>query len=154
MLTQPVAIPGLAGPVVVNMNSFTGKHAVTVGGHSVTSTGRRTYALPAADGRTVEGKVHSSFLDPYPSIEIGGVRHRTGPAVPVGLRVLALLPIVLLIGGLLGGLIGAVAIVSNLAILRTAQSTVVKVVLLAGVFVAAAIVWLVIAAAIQSAAGA
>ena len=104
MQTEPLTVAGLAGPVVVTTNSFTGRNTVTVGGQPAALIARRRYALPAANGRTVEGTVSARFFDPYPTLELNGVRHRTGPEVPVALRILALVPIAL--AGL-GGLVGA-----------------------------------------------
>jgi hypothetical protein len=149
MRTEPMFISGLAGPVVVTVNPFTGKQSVTVAGYPVPRRGRGHCTLPAAEGGVVAARVRSSFADPYPVIEIGGVKHRTGPSVPVVLRVLAVLPIVLVgIGGLIGGAIGGAGVVGNLAILRTAQSAVVKVVWMILVLAAAVTVWTIVATAL------
>ena len=139
MITEPLHIPGLAGPVVATMNSFTGKHSITVGGRPASGTRRGMYTLPTADGRMVEARLRGSLLDPYPSIEIAGVKHRTGPVVPLALRVVGLLPAVLLVGGLIGGLIGGGGIVVNLAILRSSLHGAVKAVLMLGVLVVAVV---------------
>jgi hypothetical protein len=150
MRTEPVNIAGLAGPVVVTVNAVTGKHSVTVGGRPATGGTRRgDYGLPTTDGRTVAAKVRSSLLDPYPTIEIAGVKYRTGPSVPVALRVLALLPLVLVLGGLIGGVIGALGIATNLGIARWSQSNAVKAVLMIVVLVIAVVLFAVVAAALQ-----
>ncbi|NEA36217.1 hypothetical protein [Streptomyces sp. SID13031] len=148
MRTEPMVVEGLAGPVVLAVNAFTGKHSVTVGGYQVSGTRRGNYTLPTADGRTVAAKLHSSLLDPHPSIEIAGVRYRTGPSLPVAVRVLVVLPLVLLVGGLIGGLIGAIGVGANLGIARGQQSTAVKSLLMIGVLILTVVVFVVLAAAV------
>jgi hypothetical protein len=145
-----MVIDGIAGPVAVTVNPFTGRHTVTVGGHPAAATGRRTVALPTTDGRTVTATVHSGLVDPYPTIEIAGVRYRTGPSLPVGLRVLALLPLVLLIGGLIGGAIGGLGVVINLAIARRSRSTALTSLLMIMVFAIAVITFMFVVAAIAA----
>jgi hypothetical protein len=149
MRTEPMVVEGLAGPVVLDVNAFTGKHSVTVGVHQVKGSRRGNYTLPTLDGQTVAAKLHSSLLDPHPSIEINGVRYRTGPSLPLALRVLVILPLVLLIGGLIGGLIGALGVGANLGIARAQQSTVVKTLLMIVVLIVTVLVFAVLAAAIS-----
>jgi hypothetical protein len=149
MRTEPMVVEGLAGPVVLDVNAFTGKHSVTVGVHQVKGTRRGNYTLPTLDGRTVAAKLHSSLLDPHPSLEIAGVRYRTGPSLPVALRVLVVLPLVLLVGGLIGGLVGALGVGANLGIARGQQSTAVKSLLMIGVLILTVVAFAVIAAAVS-----
>lgn len=149
--TEPISIDGVAGPVVVTTNAFWGHPAVIVNGVPALRTGRRQYALPAAAGGAVKATVRSGFADPYPIVEVNGAQHRTGPSVPVVLRVLAPLPMLLIAGGALGGLIGALAFVANLAIARARTSSVVKALMMVGVSVVAYVVWLAIAVAMRGA---
>jgi hypothetical protein len=135
----------------LDVNMFTGGHSMTVGGQPATKTGRRSYQLPTADGGTVEATVRPTFFDVHPAVNIGGVRHRLGPATPVWLRVVMLLPIVLLAGGALGIFIGLMAILVNATILRASVSTAVKVLLMIGILVVATVVWLIVAAVVHSA---
>jgi hypothetical protein len=152
--TQPVAVPGVAGPVVVDVNWFTGKHSVTVGGRPVPGSRRTGFQLPAAGGGTVPARVRGGVFDPYPTVEIAGVKHRTGPPVPVWLQVLALVPLSLIaVGAALGAVIGVLGMSANLAVLRGSASTAVKVLMMLGVLVVATLVWLVAAVAIRSAIG-
>lgn len=123
MRTAPVTIAGLAGPVVVEHNSFTGKSTVQVGSSWAEAQGRGWFLLPTAAGGTVRGRVRKPLVDPYPSVEIDGFKHRTGPESPVLLKVLTLLPLALMIGGLFGALLGVLGITANLAIARGPQST-------------------------------
>jgi hypothetical protein len=91
------------------------------------------------------------FADPYPSVEVNGVRHRTGPNVPIVLRALALLPFLLVAGGVLGGLIGALGFIANLAVARTRIRSVVKSLIMIGISMVAFVVWLAIALAVSGA---
>jgi len=151
MQTGPVDIDGLAGPVVITSNAFTGRSSVTVGGQPVKGTRRGDYAFPSADGRTVDAKVRTGLFDPYPSLKIAGAVHRTGPPLPAVLRILMVLPLALILGGLIGGAVGAAGLLLNLAIGRSSQSTAVKAVLMIVVLAVAALVWLLLAAALQTA---
>jgi len=148
---HPVAIDGIAGPVGMDVHWFTGRHSVTVGGQPAAKTSRRSYQLPTTDGRTVEATVRSSFFDVYPALAIGGVKHRLGPPTPVVLRVLMLLPVVLVAGGAIGIFLGLVAILANAAVLRQQVSTSVKIALMLGILGAAALVWFILAVALNTA---
>ncbi|PWU49160.1 hypothetical protein DLE60_33685 [Micromonospora globispora] len=80
----------------------------------------------------MDAKLSSGLFDPWPSIDIAGVKHRTGPRIPVLLQILIALPFLLVLagGGLIGGLIGGTAMVINIAIARGRQSTPVKALLM------------------------
>jgi hypothetical protein len=150
--SEPLTIPGLAGPVVVDLNSFTGRTAVTVNGQPVPRIGRRVYALPAAGGGTVNAEVRPGVLDPFPSLQINGVKHRTGPQIPIALRILTFVPILLVgVGGLVGGLIGALGMIGNLAIARLSLPSVVKALLMLVVLGVAVVVWVIVAGTIVAA---
>ncbi|HEX6454598.1 MAG TPA: hypothetical protein VF060_34695 [Trebonia sp.] len=152
MKTEPIAIDGVAGPVVVATNAFWGRHVVTVAGQTVPHVGKRQYALPGADGVTVHATLRSRLADPYPALWVNGIQHRTGPKVPVVLQVLALLPIALVsIGGALGGVIGALGVMANLAIARTRIPSAGKAPIMIGIGLVAVLVYLVIAAALRGA---
>ncbi|MDQ1288171.1 MAG: hypothetical protein QG622_1736 [Actinomycetota bacterium] len=70
------------------------------------------------------------------------------------LMVLALLPLVLVpLGGLIGGVTGACAVLANFAVVRTNVSRVAQVLIMMGVLLAAAVVWIVVATAFQMAIG-
>jgi hypothetical protein len=150
--TEPISINGVAGPVVVTTNAFWGRPVVTVGGVPAPRTGGRRYALPATAGGAIEATVRSTVADPYPTVEVNGVPHRTGPSVPLALRALALLPILLVaVGGALGGLVGALGFVANSAVARTRIPSLAKALIMVGVSVIAYFVWLVLAIAVRGA---
>lgn len=156
MNTEPISIDGVAGPIVVTTNAFRARPVVTVSGVPAPRTGGHQYALPAADGGAVEATVRSAFADPYPTVEVNGVRHRTGPSVPAALRVLTLLPILLMVavGGALGGLIGALGFVVNVgAVTRIRTPTAVKALIMVGVSAVAFVLWLAVAVVVTAAFG-
>ena len=148
MSNQPIIVPGIVSPVRVIWNVWTGKQTVLVGDQLAASTGKRTYALPTADGGTVEGTVsRSTLFNPFPTLEVGGVKHSTGPEVPVALRILMVAPILLLaLGGLVGALAAAGAIVVNFTIARSTHPTAIKAVLMALTLAAAIAIWAAVAA--------
>jgi hypothetical protein len=143
MNNPPIHIPGVGSPVSVNWNVWTGKQRVMVGGRPATTTGRRTYALPTVDGGTVEGKVsRSTLISPFPTVEVAGVKHATGPDVPVALRVLMAAPTLLVaLGGLVGALVAVGALLTNLKIVRGTRTTATKALLMALTFVSAIAIW-------------
>jgi len=142
MRTGPITIDGIAGPILVDSNFWNGKQVVTVGGVQIKSSGRKWFSLPTADGAAVEARVTSSLISPFPTIDVAGVKHAMGPALPTVLKVLILLPVVLLVGGLLGGLIGALAVVANARISVWTTSTAVKAFAMIGVLIVAALLWM------------
>ncbi|MFE9187979.1 hypothetical protein ACFYL6_00065 [Micromonospora sp. NPDC007208] len=151
MNTEPLHVAGVAGPIVVTTKAFGGRPAVTVAGVPAPRIGKR-YALPTADGGVVQATVRTAVADPYPTVEVNGVQHRTGPSIPVLLRILALLPILLFtVGGIIGGLVGAFGVLANLTVARTRMAPAVKALVMVGVGIATVIVWLVVAVALNAA---
>jgi len=150
--TEPITIDGVAGPVVVSTNMFWGHPVVTVAGQPATRAAKRQYDLPASAGGTVPATLRTGVADPYPTVEVNGVRHRTGPKVPMVLQILALLPIALVaIGGLLGGLLGALAFAVNVLVARTRLHAALKALLMLVIGAVAFVILLVIAGAVRAA---
>ncbi|MEU8153266.1 hypothetical protein AB0B94_06345 [Micromonospora sp. NPDC048986] len=151
MNTEPLNVAGVAGPIVVATKAFFGHPAVTVGGVPAPRTGRR-YALPTVDGGVVQATVRTVLADPHPTVEVNGVQHRTGPPMPILLRILVLLPILLFtVGGILGALVGAVGVWGNLTVAHTRMAPAVKALAMVGVGVGTVIVWLAVAVALAAA---
>ena len=142
---QPVHVPGVVAPVTVEPSLF-GRPKVAVGGVAVQHAGRNRYVLPG-HGDPVEAVVRSSALNPFPTVDAGGQRFRTGPEVPLWLQLLAALPILLVaIGGLVGGVVAVGAIAANVAVVRSSMAVTGKALAVVGVAVAAAVVFVVLAA--------
>jgi hypothetical protein len=142
MAGTPIAASGVNGPVVVTSNAFTGQHTVTVGGQPIPRGKGGTYQLPSSDGGSVEAKVSSSFFNPSPTLQVAGKKYASGPPLPIVLQILMLLPLGLVfVGGLIGGLIGALGVGVNTLVARSNYSTIVKVLMMLGILVAAIIIW-------------
>lgn len=152
MRTEPLVVGGLAGPVVLESGFFAGNYTVTVAGQQAARIGRGRYALPTAAGGSVPAVIRGGFLDTYPTLEINGVKHRTGPAAPLALRILALLPLALIgVGGMVGGLIGALGMMANMAVGRLQIHAALRALLMIGVLGVAFGTWAVVAGAISAA---
>lgn len=144
--TPPIQIDGVRGPIVVSTSAFFGGVSVAVSGVPARRIDGRQFALPASAGGILPAKVHTTIADPYPTVEINGVKHRTGPAVPAGVKIAALLPFLLaFIGSLLGGVLGALALAVNLVVARTRLSPALKLLITIGVTVVVFGIWLPIA---------
>lgn len=151
MQTEPITIDGLAGPVVVDTKTFWGRSTVFVGGVPVQGTRRGDYQLPTAAGGTVPAKLRANAFDAYPTIEIDGGKHQTGPATPLVLKAIALLPLgMIIVGGVIGGAFGGLAVGDNFVIVRTPRSTPVKIALMLLVLVAVVVAFAVVAAVITT----
>ena len=152
MQTEPLTIPGPAGPVVVQNSFFSSRYTITAGGRPATRISRGRYAVAAAGSGTVEATVSGGFFDAYPTLTVNGVKHRTGPPVPAVLRILAVAPFLLVfLGGLLGGLIGGIGWAVNMAVLRLALPTAVKALLVVAILGATFVTWVVVASAVLGA---
>ncbi len=117
---KPILVDGVTGPVTVTTNVFGGDVRLFVHGRPVPQEVVIVpeFRLPLAAGGTAAARVHLGPADPCPSIEVGGRRYRSEPRPSVLLRVLALLPLVLALGGLVGVLLGVLALVANVALVR------------------------------------
>lgn len=161
--TEPVAVDGVAGPVAVTVNEAWKKPQITVSGQPAPFLGGQQYALPAADGSTIRATLRRQIASPYPTLEVRGVRYRTGPKTPVVVLVLMVLSILLmlpvrmvrptllgLIGSVPGGIVGVLGLAVNIAVARTEMSAVGKSCLMIGVAVAVAAVSYVIMAVVAA----
>jgi hypothetical protein len=117
-------------------------------------TKRGKFEFPGPDGRPVTGRIKPMrFWDVYPRLEVGGVTHPTGTEAPLGLKIVACLPMLLFAGAALGVLCGLVAIFINFAVIRSGASKVVVVATSIGTLLAGALVYFLAAGAIYAAIG-
>src|SRR5262245_38075039 len=150
--TEPLMIAGLAGPVVVESSFLSDRYTITAGGFPAARVGRKRYALPTAGWGPVDATVTGGFFAAYPTLTINGVKHRTGPPVPVVLRFVAVVPFALVfLGGLVGGLFGGIGWAVNMAILRLGLPWAAKAVLMLAVLVATFLTWVAVASLIAGA---
>lgn len=147
MQTSELSLDRVAGPVAVRTGFWSGRSTVTVAGQPVPRGPGGVFELPSTDGGTVSARVRTGAFQTYPTLIVDGVRHPTGPATPVWLRVLAVLPLILLIiGGLLGGIVGVAGVLANLALLRREGSDAVRAAAVVGITIGCALVWVLLAA--------
>ncbi|SCF12142.1 hypothetical protein GA0074696_2856 [Micromonospora purpureochromogenes] len=146
MRTEPLKIPTLAGPVVLDIkNDLTGRHGVTVGSTEVIGSRRGHYNLPTTDGGSVAARIRTGVFDPYPTITIADEKYRTGPAIPFTLQLLMVLPFGLIaLGSLIGGAIACPALLVNRVIVRTDMPTALKALLMLAVTAVAVMLWAVV----------
>ena len=81
-----------------------------------------------------------------PLVKIGDTVYETAPGLPVAAAVLAAFPLILVgIGGLLGGLLGAIAAVLNFSALRLERPWPVRLLVVAVIYLVTFVVFVVIA---------
>jgi hypothetical protein len=152
MSEREVSIPGIAGRVTVSPPGLFRGAQVRVDGAPAKRGGWGKLLLPRADGSTAEVRLVDHFTRTVPSIQIGGEKHELGEAIPTLQVVLALTPFVLVvIGGALGGLCGAVAFFANQSVIRSAKAPALKLALMCGSTLAAVFVYLVLASLLYAA---
>jgi hypothetical protein len=150
MRTEPVYLPDIPGPVVIEANWLTGNTSLIVDRQPVQRRSRNRFLVPTRNGNVTEIVVHRRLTDPQPMINLRGETYRIGPPLPAGIKALWLLPLGLaIVGGLLGGAVGGVGVLANVAIIRTVPSTAAKAVLMIGVLLLAILAWLVLVALVR-----
>ena len=135
---------------MVTTDRFGGRAEVTVNGRPAPLHGDRHHQLPATTGGTVDAVVRAGIIDPCPTVEVNGVRYRTGPAVPRSAKALAALPVVpAVLGGLAGGLVGVAGFLAKGALLAPS----VKVLAIAGVDAVVVVAVVAVVLAVRGATG-
>ena len=118
--TEPVTIPGLPAPVTIQLNQWTGKRRLLVDDAEIPTTRRGGFEFVSADGQRIPGRIKTMQVwQAYPEIEFGGSTYKTGPEAPVWLKFVAGLPVLLVVAGLLGAVIGVSAVLANFAVIRS-----------------------------------
>ncbi len=108
--------------------------------------------LPASDGSTIEVRVVEGVTGP--ALRVGKTLHPIGPRIPAFLGVVAYLPIGLIaVGGMIGGLIGGMAMVACRRIALSERSVGLRLALMSGIIVVATAVALTLALLVQGAVG-
>lgn len=148
MLTDPVHLPDVAGPVVVKYDLWWGRHAVIVNGAQIPKVGRNEFDLPTTTGGTVRAHLKTSWIKPFPTLVLRDQDYPLGPDTPAYLTVLTMLPVLGVLGGLLGIVVGIAALTVNTSIVRSRLTNGVKALALLGVFAVAVVTYLFILTAI------
>ena len=83
--------------------------------------GRNQFSLRRDDGTEAVAQLHGQLLDPIPQVRVDDERIRLAPPFAWYEWLLAGLPLLLLTGGALGGVLGGLFVVLNGRILRAAR---------------------------------
>jgi len=79
----------------------------------------KPFLIPDGRGNIIKAYPKRSFPNSVPSLEINGVKSQIAPSLKVHEYIIGGLPLLLVFaGGLLGGIIGAVGVITNYNILR------------------------------------
>jgi hypothetical protein len=149
---DPLQVDGVApGRVTFQPpGAFGGPKLLVDGQPAQQGDGRMTFLLPSGDGGQVSAKLIPGFLQA--AIEIGGAKHPIGPKVPIGLFVLAALPIGLVsIGGVVGGAFGGAAFGLSLTVARSDKSLGAKAAIILGIGTVGVVAYLIVGSMIYMA---
>ena len=147
-----LSVPGFEGRnIEVKSRGTLGGFVVTVDGQPAPAAARKNYfVLKRNDGQTVEVGVKTSYPDPAPILVLDDQEIRTARALSPFEWVWAGFPILLLfVGGALGGMLGGIAAVTNMSLLRSDKPAAVRYGLAALVSLAAITIWVVIGSVLQ-----
>jgi len=151
-LEFPLNVDGFEGHSLVlhSSNFFSGPKLTFDGSVLPKGQKRGQFILKRNDGAevTVELKV-VNFLDPVPQVYIGGIHIEAAPPLQWYEVLVCCLPIMLILGGALGGALGAGSSMLNMFIFRTSLPIYLKYTIAIVVLAAASMVWLVAAAALN-----
>lgn len=147
-----VQLPGFEGRTIeVKSKNALGGFVVTVDGQPAPAATRKNYfLLNRNDGQTIEVGVKTSYPDPAPILIVDDQEIRTARALTPLEWGWAGFPILLLfVGGALGGMLGGIAAVTNINLLRSDKPAPLRFVLAAMVSLTAIMIWLIIGAILQ-----
>jgi hypothetical protein len=149
-MDYPYQIPGTTGPqIIIRPGPF--DTTVLANGVALRGRGsfRRTYPVPMPDGSVRELSINT--WSGRIRARVDGTETPIGPQMSIAEMIIAFLPIGLVaVGGMLGGVIGALAVGANLSIARGAQAMPIRVLSMVGTTVAAVVVWFGILTLIRS----
>jgi len=144
-----VLVAGVSRRVTVERPGMWTGARVYVDGQLAKKGGWGKWLLPADDGSEIAVRVREDLTGPV--LTVGKEKIPIGPRVPAWLGVLAFLPIALLvIGGALGGAIGATGMVINRGIARMPISSGAKAGAMVGVLLVAIVIFVALAALLHA----
>ena len=150
----PIAYPGFEGRGLAlrPMGFFQGA-AIICDGAAAPRKGR-TFTLTDNHGAPVSFRLNGNVFDPIPAVVVGGkTTLRLGRPFAWYEYLWIALPLVLFVGGALGGLCGGVAVLVNARLLRSSLPVLARYGLGVLVILGAAVAWLVLAVALTFAVG-
>lgn len=114
-LSNPLHIPDVAGPVTVKSGIF--GPSFFLNGVKVPRKGK-TISFTGVHGQPVEAQIRPG-IQPNPTIRVNGQDYPTGPQHPIWQLIVGYLPVMLVLGGLVGAAIGCMGIFVNYRIMRS-----------------------------------
>ncbi|MNK21758.1 hypothetical protein D3C87_400250 [compost metagenome] len=138
---------------VMQITFWTGKQILFKNGALVEQSGEKgkPFLIPDENETVVKAYPKPSLPDFAPILIINGEKHRIVAKLPWYQLVLALLPLLLLYGGALGGGAGAIAAMLNMQVFRNEDSAAVKYFKVIGITIAAFAVYFLLVRVIYSA---
>lgn len=154
----PVQAPGFEGQSieVLPSNGLRGPRLLLSGQPAPAGPKRNEFQLRRNDGQPATAKFRFSFptslIDPIPTLEIDGQLVKLADPLPLPALILAGLPLLMVFaGGAVGGLVGAITVIANGRLLRSAQPTAVRYLGVVGVGLVGVAVWLLLATLLTAA---
>lgn len=151
-MEYPVAIPGVTRQrVSVALGGFNSPTRVLVNGTPAPKLrGQNTYLVDRDDGNKFAVKVKDGFFDTGAKLEVGGQTIPVGPRTPWYAIAWIMLPLgLVIIGGAIGGVVGALAATLNRVVFRTDAPGWAKYALTAFIGLGAFVLWVVAVVVIQ-----
>src|SRR5262245_21369363 len=149
-MAPDLTIPGVSGGISTENSLWSGPK-FSVDGQRVRAHGfpRNRLTLPGISG-PVEAKVKGGLIRAHPVLVVDGKEYPTGPPTPMGLQILALLPLLtlILLQGAVGFLVAFGAVAINMGIVREERSNGAKVGFMTAILIAAVLIDIAIVAAI------
>jgi len=144
MPTYGYEVPGAAEPLALK-SGFWRPHLLQ--GEIPLERSDRGYQVRLADGRTVPARFQRVLIGfDLPDLVVDGTAYQYAPRLPVWVAIWCFLPIALVaLGGAIPALIGCVAAIGNLRVMRTRASVAAKAAASLGLTLAAVVVVLLIA---------
>ncbi len=139
MADYPVSHPELPEGLRVRIPAM-GPPYLLVGESKIKSSGRSKFTVPTDSG-PLEIQLSQNFLQGTAHLQAGALRIPVWTPPPLWLAFFAWLPLILVMGGFLGGLLGAIAAAASMPVVRSDHPTPVKVFVVLGATGAAAMVY-------------
>ncbi|BCM88974.1 hypothetical protein IAD21_00816 [Abditibacteriota bacterium] len=165
----PVSLPGFEGrTITLESNMWSGQPKLTLDGYEIKPTIHQNAASPSPpgrksakgsknefllrqnDGREVLVRVKPAFPDPAPVLEVNGQIIRTARQLTIFEWIWAAFPLVLLLGGIVGGGLGMFATITNLNLIREDSKGILRYVMCAVVTTFAFLTCFIVIAALQN----
>jgi hypothetical protein len=149
-MDYPLTLAGVTSHRVVLRRTWRGM-TLLVDGRPATRQGRKRYLIPTDDGGSETLELKPGFLSLDPKVIFRDETHELEEPLAWYEWVLVALPLLLVVGGAVGGALGVIAVFINHRIIRSKMSTPARIGTSLGVTVAATIAWIIIALIVEGA---